>query len=260
MNVLQNLMELYNHLPQDSTYRQVAKGILAHLEQMRETTIYDIAELTNSSRTTVWRMVQKMGYRSFSEFRHALQNAVSQYSYYNQILQMPQAETTQQMIDGAAQQLRQNAMWLEQQVTPDCIETLVCHMHASTRISFYRPMHYFTVCPLQINLAMDGKQTGFFCLLPEMLADAQELDEKSLVLMFAQEYSETQDLTPVFSTAHEQGAEIWLINGDNSRYRHFAHFSVLNPPTGARGWSSLLEYFLMLLGERYRKTYVTPKQ
>ena len=61
MNVLQNLMELYNQLPADSTYRVVAKGILENLSAAAEGTIYDVAELTDSSRTTVWRMVQKMG-------------------------------------------------------------------------------------------------------------------------------------------------------------------------------------------------------
>ena len=33
MNVLQNLVELYNHLPQDSTYRNVCGGILSHMEE-----------------------------------------------------------------------------------------------------------------------------------------------------------------------------------------------------------------------------------
>ena len=77
MNVLQNLVELYNHLPMDSTYREVAKGILTHLEEVADATIYDVAELTCSSRTTVWRMIQKMGYGSYSEFRHALKQSVS---------------------------------------------------------------------------------------------------------------------------------------------------------------------------------------
>ncbi|MCF0132326.1 MAG: MurR/RpiR family transcriptional regulator [Bacteroidaceae bacterium] len=86
MNVLQNLTEIYNTLPCDSTYREVAKGILDNLGRMEEVTIYEIAEMTNSSRTTVWRLVQKMGYKSFSDFRFSLQAAVSQYGYYNRML------------------------------------------------------------------------------------------------------------------------------------------------------------------------------
>ena len=67
MNVLQGLTELYNHLSFDSTYRNVCRGILENLEEAADGSIYDIAELTNSSRTTVWRMVQKLGYQNRSE-------------------------------------------------------------------------------------------------------------------------------------------------------------------------------------------------
>ena len=70
MNVLQSLTELYNHLSLDSTYRNVCKGILENLDEAANGTVYDIAELTNSSRTTVWRMVQKLGYKNFTDFHH----------------------------------------------------------------------------------------------------------------------------------------------------------------------------------------------
>ena len=57
MDALHNLVEFYNHLPLDSTYRVVAKGILENLDKMSNVTIYDVEELTSSSRTTVWRAV-----------------------------------------------------------------------------------------------------------------------------------------------------------------------------------------------------------
>ena len=83
MNVLQNLVELYNHLPQDNTYRGIAGTILQHLPEMKEISVYDVAEMADASRTTVWRMVQMMGYENFTDFRYALQQAASKYSYYN---------------------------------------------------------------------------------------------------------------------------------------------------------------------------------
>ena len=58
MNVIQSLTELYNSQDIDSIYRELALKILGNLNQMQRVTIYDIAELTNSSRTTVWRLVQ----------------------------------------------------------------------------------------------------------------------------------------------------------------------------------------------------------
>ena len=38
MNVLQNLIELYDHLSIDSTYRSVVRNILMHLPEAAEAT------------------------------------------------------------------------------------------------------------------------------------------------------------------------------------------------------------------------------
>lgn len=71
VNVLQNLIELYNHLSWDSTYRDVVRGILMNLQEAADASIYELAELTNSSRTTIWRMLKLLGYDNYSAFRHA---------------------------------------------------------------------------------------------------------------------------------------------------------------------------------------------
>ena len=65
----------------DSTYRSVIKEILNHLESMADATIFDVAEITASSRTTIWRMIKMLGYDSYSEFHHELKKIITQYSY-----------------------------------------------------------------------------------------------------------------------------------------------------------------------------------
>ena len=46
VNVLQNLIELYNHLSWDSTYRDVVRGILMNLQEAADASIYELAELS----------------------------------------------------------------------------------------------------------------------------------------------------------------------------------------------------------------------
>ena len=105
MNVIQALTELYNSQSMESIYRELARQILENLDQMKRVTIYDIAELTSSSRTTVWRLVQKLGYRSFSDFRYALQSAASQYVYYNRMLEQRKTVSAGTVAADVAQQL-----------------------------------------------------------------------------------------------------------------------------------------------------------
>jgi DNA-binding MurR/RpiR family transcriptional regulator len=59
---------------------------LEHLNEASEGIIYDLAELKNSSRTTIWGMIQKLGYTSYTEFRHELKKAAKNYIYYDRIL------------------------------------------------------------------------------------------------------------------------------------------------------------------------------
>ena len=258
MNVLQNLVELYNHLPQESTHRCVAKAILENLQQLQNATIYNVAELSNASRTTVWSMVQKMGYRSFSEFRHALANCISQYAYYNRILKPEggtpaKSEGCTAFLVAEEQRLRDTAQWIEN-LDPALIEERVMRIHACDRISFYLPFRVTSVASFQQNLAMDGKQTGYFCLLPEMLADAQELDENSLVLISTLEYAETIDLSPVFEAAGAHGAEIWLLSS-TSRYQHLADWMLMEVAPKL-GRANILDPFLQVLSEWYRVAYL----
>ena len=116
MNVLQSLTELYNHLSLDSTYRNVCKGILENLDEAANGTVYDIAELTNSSRTTVWRMVQKLGYKNFTDFHHELRRAVKHYTYYNRLLPSEQSQDAASVKDFMLRQVLQTYELIKDQI------------------------------------------------------------------------------------------------------------------------------------------------
>ena len=137
MNVLQNLMELYNQLPPDSTYRVVIKGILENMNFASDATIYDVAELTDSSRTTVWRMVQKMGYKNYSDFRYALKAAVSQYTYYNRIISSQ--VDTMSIVSECVAQIKAAGKIIEKNINPIDIQNLARKIHGKKQIRFYLP-------------------------------------------------------------------------------------------------------------------------
>ena len=115
MNVLQNLIELYDHLTIESTYRSVVRKILLNLKEASEANVYDLAELTESSRTTIWRMLQMLGYERFTDFHYALKQSVKHYSYYNRVIQTSRMHSEDDIItkvtdhmDAAAQDVKQD--------------------------------------------------------------------------------------------------------------------------------------------------------
>ena len=183
MDALHTLVEFYNHLPLESTYRTVAGGILAHLDQLGEATIYDIAELTASSRTTIWRMVQKMGYDSYAEFRYALRAALGQYTYYNRPIPAERCTGDRETVAAFAQQLRDGAAVLEAWFTPERLQELAALLaDAATRDA-----HALVwLAPVEVASSMD--MDPLFRLVQERGAGVVlTADERSRYVPYADE-------------------------------------------------------------------------
>ena len=256
MNVLQNLTELYNSQDIDSVYRDLALKILGNLDQMRRVTIYDIADLTNSSRTTVWRLVQKLGYENFSDFRYALQSAASQYVYYNRMIEQRKTASGAALLNGLSRQLSDTNKLLSQSVTAEEIDELTDEIANASKVHFYLPFRTSFVYSFQQNLWIDGKNSEYQCLLPQMLSSTQYLDDRSIVLISTIEYAETLDMTRVFETIKEKGSTIWLSGNTESRYADYADRQLLVSKAPPAVWIIAFELFILALSERYRSKFI----
>ena len=256
MNVLQCLTELYNSQDTDSIYKELALKILGNLDQMRRVTIYDIAELTNSSRTTVWRLVQKLGYDSFSDFRYALQSAASQYVYYNRMIDQERTISGNSLFTTISGQLMEAAEMFTQMVSEKEIDELTDEIAAASKIHFYLPFRTAFVYSFQQNLWISGKDTEYRCLIPEMLSTTRYLNKSSIVLISSIERAETQDMTNVFEVIKEKGSTIWLTGNAESRYTKYADRRLLISKSKPAAWLIAFEAFILALSERLREKYI----
>ncbi len=258
MNVLQNLVNMYNALPIDSNYRSVLKAILLNVRHLGSATIYEIAELTASSRTTIWRLVKTLGYRNFSDFSHELSSAVTRYPYYNR---MDMGDATPGL-DACADKVRTNlksALAALDHLDAGMAARIVDRIDAARRVGFYGFEGNPYIRALQENLAMNGKESNCFVLLPDMLRDAAGTDADSLTFVRTLEFSTTMDLAPVFETLRKRGGTVALLHsGTESRHRKHVDF-VLNElyRTTERTGVVLSGIMTMaLLNELYRGRFV----
>ena len=256
MNVLQCLTELYNSQDIDSIYKELALKILGNLDEMKRITIYDIAELTNSSRTTVWRLVQKLGYDSFSDFRYALQSAASQYVYYNRMVEQRKTISGEKLIRTLSEQLLEANDVFTQLVTEKEIDELTDEISDASKVHFYLPFRTAFVYSFQQNLWVGGKDSEYRCLIPDMLSTTRYLNDNSIVFISSIEHAETQDMTKVFETIKEKGSTIWLTGNFESRYAKYADRLLLISKAKPAAWLIAFEYFILALSERYRGKYI----
>ena len=256
MNVIQALTELYNSQNMDSVYRDLALKILGNLDQMRKVTIYDIADLTNSSRTTVWRLVEKLGYDNFSDFRFALQSASAQYVYYNRMVEQRKSISGERLLSEISAQLTEAKRLVSQLISMELVDELTDEISDASKLHFYLPFRTSFVYSFQQNLWIDGKNTEYQCLIPQMMEAAKYLDENSIVLISTIEFTETQDMTKVFEAIKEKGSTVWLTGNAESRFVDYADRRLLEANAKPAAWLIAFESFILILSERYRGKYI----
>lgn len=256
MNVIQALTELYDSQSTDSIYRELAGKILQNLSEMKRVTIYDIADLTASSRTTIWRLVQKLGYGSFSDFRYALQSAASQYVYYNRMLGLQSANTPKGIMDEVGRQLLHSKKLYNHYLSADLCEALLKELHTAKKIYFYIPFRTSFISSFQQNLWKDGKETCYEVLIPNMIETSAHLDEHSIVFINTIEFTETLEMTEVFEKIKEKKATIWLFASRESQYGRYADRHLLAVDANATSWIIAFECYLLTLSECYRASFI----
>ena len=258
MNVLMNLISLYNHLPLDSTYRAVIKGILNNLNAMADATIFDVAEITASSRTTIWRMLKMIGYESYSEFHHELKKIITQYSYYNWGLPITKSSNSEDIISMAPLLLEESSWLLKNYISEATLTQIVELLHHSTHVSFYDFPSTSTYFLIQ-NLAMTGKDVGVFNLWPEMMSDTHYLTSDSIVFAYPIVAQDMKDLTPIFRLVKEKGAILVLGSLNNTHYGDFADY-LLFPSNLSLTFPLSIRYafemLLVMISELYRKRFI----
>ena len=260
MNVLQALTELYNSESMDSIYKEMARRILENLDQMNKVTIYDVAEITDASRTTVWRLVQKLGYSSFSDFRYAIQSVSMHYSFYNRMSASIDSSSSAGMISTVSKQLTAANKLFKEYITPDLIDDLTDSLSDATRIHFYMPFRSSFIYSFQQNLWSDGKNTEYCCMIPEMLKAADYLDPDSIVIMSTIEFTETQDVTEVIRKIKAKGSSLWITGNADSSYSAQAERLLLVANSDPASWLISFEAFILALSERYRGKYIDMKR
>ena len=255
MNVLQNLIELYDHLTIESTYRSVVRKILLNLKEASEANVYDLAELTESSRTTIWRMLQMLGYERFTDFHYALKQAVKHYSYYNRVIQTSRMHSEDDIITKVTDHMDAAAQDVKQDLNSEQIRKLAKRIVESEGVYFFFPYRTAAIGSFQQNLAMAGIESGVACLYPDMLACAKNMQEGSVALCMTIEYAETQDMTAVFEALEGKGTYTVIFSGGDSRYDMYAKEQVCKGDQGSDVLSGVVRYeaYIFALSEVFRR-------
>lgn len=256
MNVLQNLIELYDILPQDSTYRKVVKSILLNMDEAANETVYGLAELSDSSRTTLWRMLRMLGYDRYTDFNYALKMADENYTFYNRMI--PSEMARKDVIGGILREVDAMTATAREDLEEEMLVKLAARVHGMKQVFFFFPCQTASISSFQQNLSMAGIETDVVCLLPDMRQTARQASKETMVFSMTIEHAEAQDLTDVFRTLHEKGAYTLLFSDFETRYDEYINKQLCVSPRCDSALANVLRYdvFIFALSEIFRREYL----
>lgn len=257
MNVMYNLFALYNDTARDDTYHKAVEGILKNLDKIEHATIFELADLCLVSKATIERLIRKLGFNSLPQFRHEISLVYQKYTYYNRVLPSDQCQDDRQMVTAYFQTMRDIIDKLEKDTDLADIYRVTDALHEARRVCFYSGGRYFSEIPLQINLAISGKDTLVLTRYSDQLEDARTLDPGCLVFIFTIDFHITLDMLPIFSEVKKHGARIALVTTNEvSQYKNFVDFTIVSKFTPTMVSDYGMQMNIDLINSVYRKRYI----
>lgn len=93
MNIETLINEHYDHLNQNDQH--IAKYIMNHLEECKKRSITQLAEATLTSKSSILRFTQKLGFSGYSEFKYALKQQKAWHKEQKSFVAMQQEDLLQ---------------------------------------------------------------------------------------------------------------------------------------------------------------------
>ena len=191
MTVLSSMARYYNILPKDNIYHLVLEKMLVSINVLPDMTLEQTAALCNCSVITLNRLLHKIGYPSFLRFKQEIRQCLENY----QMLNRPTAYQAIKPGDEIGSYL---GLFLQipDRISIDISRTLLIEiadaLHSASNVHvYYDRIHIPSIELLELDLFFTGIPVFAYENIEEMLTDAAETDENSVVLYIFNQYSKT---------------------------------------------------------------------
>ena len=154
-----------------------------HLEEVPDLPIDKIAELCSTNPMMLSRLVRKLGYKNFPEFRSAAQDTISQSKYLNRNIPMEFVDPKDPAGSFLRYMERVISLLKSNEITAQ-IETVCNALRAAKKIHFYGPSFVSIYMVMLLHdLISDGKDVHPYTSTESILLDMDSISEDSLVFV-----------------------------------------------------------------------------
>lgn len=240
-----------------SGYHAMMK-LTKNMDKISDYSIDEIAALCNTNAMTISRLVRKIGYRNFNEFRLAAKETVEQYYYLNRNIPLNEidpekpAESFLGHLERVIEGLR-NSRVFEQ------IDEVCSLIHGARDIHYYGPPFQSLYIIMLLNtVLMDEKEIYPFTSPENIRSDMESLGPKSVILLEPNNLTtETELCRKVLEKAKKAGAQVVIFDEEGSSLLPFSPEHNLTYPGTHTASTVISQQFVMnMLTMEYRARYV----
>lgn len=247
--------EIYH---KNSTSHHAMMTLSKNLDQIANHSIDQIADLCNTNAMSISRLVRKIGYHNFSEFRIAMENTVSQYHYLNRNIPLHATDSShpaESFLDYTEKMIStiRNSNIFEQ------IDKICPLLHQARHVHYYGPpFQSLYIIMLLYDLMMDKKEIHSFTSADNIKMDLDSITEHSVLLLEPNPLATDIELCrSIISHAHKKNAAVILFDNDHSELVQYSPDHNLIFPGDHTASSVLaLEFVLNMLTMEYRARYL----
>lgn len=258
MTILARLIQLFNMTGAGNIYHEVLDIMLSNLSRLPLLTLEEIAELCNTSTTTINRLLKKVGCPSFRLFKHQIGETLNGFDKHNRFF--PYSEYSISNL----KQIYSDFFFdrisdLMERIDTAQIEAVVDLIHASDDVHLYCEFaDSYAKQQFQIDLTYAGKKVISLQDPSAQMEDSRNLTAKSVVITTNQailpHYTSHQK---VMKTVSETKASMIVITStltpSSSRY---ADYTLYFKGSDTLSDNYLIDMTLNLLDLAYRSKYI----
>ena len=183
MDSIFRLLYYSEQFPKNTAMNHTMLTLCHHLEQIPDLTIDEIAGLCSTNPMMLSRMVRKLGYQNFAEFRLAARDTISQSRYQNRNIPMDFVDPDSPA-ESFLQYMERTISLLRSEKTMDQIDAVCEALHQAKKVHFYGPPN-FSIYMLMLlhDLISDGKEIHPYTAKESILLDMSSVSEHSVVFV-----------------------------------------------------------------------------
>ena len=242
MDSIETLLTYYNRSDKNSIDHAVIEKILENIHSLKNATIYDLAEMCYSSPATISRLMRKLGFENYTEFKAQIGNALKNFRYFNRNSNGMEMSGDSDPVPEYFQMLIQKILILKERITYQQIAEISDHLHQAENIAFYSSQEGM-LHVLQKAMILSGKKANVYEDISTQEDSLKAVVENTAVFAVIPDLLEMTPLRSILKKAKRQGAFIISICSDPQNvYEKYSDLQI-----GFEGTKTSMDTYLFMI-------------